>query len=643
MAKTKSDKSWYLEHLLRLDQYSGRVSRIYNKYVEEFTSLAAGLSVDPGKVFSFDDFPGLKENVKKAMEKIVGEVTIEINRGTREEWLESAIKNDELVDRILSGSSLTKEQISTFYNHNLEALNTFQGRKEKGLGLSDRVWRYTEQYKQEIELGIDTALGDGRPATSLSRDVRSYLREPNKLFRRVRDKHGNLTLSKAAKAYNPGQGVYRSSYMNAKRLAVSEINMAYKASDQARYEQLPIVLGYEIKKSKNHPNRDICDDLAGKYPKSFKFKGWHPFCRCYMVSILIDDKDRADLRSKLLRGEDISSFNPKGAINEVPPGFNKWIKDNASRVKDWSNTPYWIRDNFKDGDPTKGLLITPPKVEAPKPKPTPDPPKVEAPKPAKAPIEPSKTIAEAEERMRARFPDFEVDYGGLKKADIPIVDEITASLDYHLSQFPQLSSKIHFMGTIKQQYEKLVEFHVEAQMKTSDWLIKTYGEEKARKEVTKAVKSFQRVKSRSPRANAKSYAYSDPLTDGGVNGICWNSNYGVEKITATLKNDVASKWHPVKCDTVKSVIDHELGHKVDELLGLRSDGDFLKIYNDATKNGRDWIGDNLSRYAWDGKNPKAEFIAEAWSEYLNNDKPRDIAKSIGELILRKYKEKHPGK
>ena len=34
----------------------------------------------------------------------------------------------------------------------------------------------------------------------------------------------------------------------------------------------------------------------------------------------------------------------------------------------------------------------------------------------------------------------------------------------------------------------------------------------------------------------------------------------------------------------------------------------------------------------------AEFIAEAWSEYLNNPEPREIAMSVGKLIERKYAE-----
>jgi hypothetical protein len=55
------------------------------------------------------------------------------------------------------------------------------------MNLSDRVWKYTKAFKTEMELAIDLGL-DGRSSQKLSQDVRSLLNEPNKLFRRVRDK-----------------------------------------------------------------------------------------------------------------------------------------------------------------------------------------------------------------------------------------------------------------------------------------------------------------------------------------------------------------------------------------------------------------------------------------------------------------------
>ena len=99
---------------------------------------------------------------------------------------------------------------------------------ENGLNLSDRIWNYTNSFKEEIEMGLDIGLGEGKSASELSSELKRYLNNPDELFRRVRDKHGNLHLSSRAKAYHPGRGVYRSSYKNAMRLAGTETNMAYR-------------------------------------------------------------------------------------------------------------------------------------------------------------------------------------------------------------------------------------------------------------------------------------------------------------------------------------------------------------------------------------------------------------------------------
>jgi hypothetical protein len=132
------------------------------------------------------------------------------------------------------------------------------------MNLSQRVWKYVGQYKDQIELGLDVGLGEGRSAQQLSRDLRQNLQDPDRLFRRVRDKHGNLVLSKAAKAFHPGQGVYRSSYKNAMRLTRSEINMAYRESDWLRLQQLDFVVGFEVHRSNHEPlfKCDLCSRLV---------------------------------------------------------------------------------------------------------------------------------------------------------------------------------------------------------------------------------------------------------------------------------------------------------------------------------------------------------------------------------------------
>lgn len=164
-------------------------------------------------------------------------------------------------------------------------------------------------------------------------------------------------MSKRASQFHPGQGVYRSSYKNARRLAVTETNMAYHSADHERWQQLDFVVGIEVRLSgnhtclgrdgKRHEFRDICDDLQGRYPKDFKFTGWHPQCRCQAISILKTEEELMEENRAIMRGED----PPKESVNtvkDVPEGFKQWIKDNRDRIEraeKKGTLPYFLRDN----------------------------------------------------------------------------------------------------------------------------------------------------------------------------------------------------------------------------------------------------------------------------------------------------------
>jgi len=228
------------------------------------------------------------------------------------------------------------------FERNEEAFREFQKRKYEGMDLSGRVWKLSDDTVMPlIEDYIDNGLVTGRPATNIAQDLKQLLEKPNNQFRRVRDpKTGKLKLSTRAREYSPGQGVYRSSIQNAKRLARTEINMAYRTADQERWKMHDFILGYEICLRDNHPVPDICDAAAGKYPKSFRFVGWHPACRCYMVPILAEKSDFID---SLVDGKKLS-----GHIEDVPDGFKEWVAANKEKISGWKSQPFWVRDNFKD-------------------------------------------------------------------------------------------------------------------------------------------------------------------------------------------------------------------------------------------------------------------------------------------------------
>jgi hypothetical protein len=361
-----SFQSYNLKHFRTTEQYVAAVNSLFDRATKAIANAAVKGEYDPDKPFSFDDYPDVKVYAQKIITGLANNVTSVVETGVKKEWLAACKKNDEFIASIMDTSKLSKKRLEQLQDRNLDALQTFQQRKIKGLDLSKRVWKYTEQYKAQIELGLDVGLGEGRSAQQLSRDLKQNLNNPDKLFRRVRDKRGNLVLSKAAKAFHPGQGVYRSAHKNAMRLARSEINMAYRESDYLRWQQLDFVVGFEVHRSNHEPlcKCDLCQRLTGRYPKTFKFVGWHPQCMCYATAILMDEKtfdeqELSDLKSALY-GKEYKKLVPKNAVTDLPQGFKDWVAENMQKQANWTSTPYFIRDNFVNANLADGLKYVAP-------------------------------------------------------------------------------------------------------------------------------------------------------------------------------------------------------------------------------------------------------------------------------------------
>lgn len=71
--------------------------------------------------------------------------------------------------------SLPEAIARRYYSTNEQARDVFIARKNSGLGLSDNVWRYTDQFKTEIELALDVGIRNGRSsAHEIARDLREY-------------------------------------------------------------------------------------------------------------------------------------------------------------------------------------------------------------------------------------------------------------------------------------------------------------------------------------------------------------------------------------------------------------------------------------------------------------------------------------
>lgn len=393
MAKpTDYDKT----HRRNMAAIGTRIDRIFKKAAEEAAKIGESIKDLPeDRIFSFEDYPATQKQIERLMAALKDSMELTIADGVRKEWKLSNAKNDAMVTDLFGErvDKMSEKQKNRYFTNNENALEAFLQRKSQGMNLSERVWKYTDEFKTEIELGLDCGIRSGRDAGQLSRDLRDYLKNPDKLFRRVRDKHGLLKLSKRAKAYHPGQGVYRSSYKNARRLAATETNIAYRTSDHLRWQQMDFVVGIEIRLSNNHtillqpgektddksqqradgspktnavrPLTDICDTLQGRYPKDFKFTGWHPHCRCHAISILKTDEEMAKDTERILNGQQPTK-DSVNTVRDLPDAFKQWVEQNTTRIENARNLPYFVKDNRKRVDAILGhepeVIKSPPEI-----------------------------------------------------------------------------------------------------------------------------------------------------------------------------------------------------------------------------------------------------------------------------------------
>ena len=174
---------WESKHLKDVERYARQIEAIYQSAVREAAAIGATIpNFNPNKPFSFANYPSTKARIEKLLQTLKTGISTVILNGIEAEWTLANNKNNELCNVVFGeyATKLSPEQARKYYNTNDKACKAFTERKIGGLKLSDRVWRYTEQFKTEIEMGIDLGLRDGLSADEMSRTLRQYLQHPDK-------------------------------------------------------------------------------------------------------------------------------------------------------------------------------------------------------------------------------------------------------------------------------------------------------------------------------------------------------------------------------------------------------------------------------------------------------------------------------
>lgn len=340
MAKPKipNQKKKYQELNGRLNGYVSLVEQIYDTLNLEAAKAVSRTkySPDSDKPFKWSDYPQTKKQIDDIQAQFVDDIHAAIYRGTSEEWKNSNEAQDLIANKVLRAynAQVDKEKYKVLYQTNSDALKAFQNRKDKGLNISAKLWQQSMIYKEELEAAISCAIQKGTSAVTLSKQISKYLLDFPLLQKDYKDRYGS--------AEHIQDCEYRSI-----RLARSEINMAYRTAENERWKQMDFVVGYEIKLSSSHhsrmPHGDICDTLAGKYPKDFTWTGWHPNDLCYKVPILKTEEEFWEWDGR----SDVSTESVN-EVKDVPDEFKKWVLENQQKIekaRKRNTLPYFLRDN----------------------------------------------------------------------------------------------------------------------------------------------------------------------------------------------------------------------------------------------------------------------------------------------------------
>lgn len=237
---------------------------------------------------------------------------------------------------------------------------------------------------------------------------------------------------------------------------------------------------------------------------------------------------------------------------------------------------------------------------------------------------PATTLPDAETWVRESARVKHVDYKGI---DLYTANEFNKSLAQHVNLDPRLRSNIDFIGTCQAQSTLDYNQRLAARIAFTKEKYPELGDAAINK-----LAAYGLIKAKVP-ANTFAWTWRPANYAGiGVNKK-WGKN--VELLNTALKRNVEIKFHPEGCDTIKSMIDHEFGHALDDLYKFCDMEEIAREYKSLCAMGNDKAKQTLSIYAMTNRK---EFIAEAWSEYLNNPKPRPLANRIGKIIERTIKE-----
>lgn len=216
----------------------------------------------------------------------------------------------------------------------------------------------------------------------------------------------------------------------------------------------------------------------------------------------------------------------------------------------------------------------------------------------------------------------------LGKVDLWLAKHALSALYRTLKRYSHLRSVVNYFGTLNGFIQTKESVNRQINRK-NNFSVANMMQKATNNIVSSCWTSFQN--------DGLAFAFHIEYGDCTFRGIIINGkSLNQQSILENLEFGEERGHSPKGCNSIKSVIEHEIGHLFDFMLGISHSREFIKAIKQYTPK---CVYDNLSHYCVSGGIINfREVVAEGYSEYCNNSSPRPISLLVGELINKKYEE-----
>ncbi len=158
-------------------------------------------------------------------------------------------------------SHLTPNAFQRIHNGAMRSLMTSP---VDGIALSDRIWDLHQTTLRRMKRVIADGYIGGLTNSQVQAQVKSLLIRPNVDMR-------TKFWKDFFKKYPPGKGVYRSAYLNTRRILRTEVNEAYRRAGVGYAKEKSWVAGVRWNLVAGHPDTDVC---SGSWELVLTSEGW---------------------------------------------------------------------------------------------------------------------------------------------------------------------------------------------------------------------------------------------------------------------------------------------------------------------------------------------------------------------------------